>query len=187
MFRIAHAGVLAAALAAMGCQHLPTVGQDDAGSAPATRPAGTRDAETRQLFSLLNYYERSSALDEETVHRRLAILESRLDPQRCSAARIRFAILLTRLPASAGAPGDGPLAPCTYNPHAGKTAEELLAPLLSDLMTARHTGAESRTEAQSLANKLADMQAENGKLRKQLEGLKAIEQSLQKRGTPEEE
>lgn len=188
MFRIVHAGVLVALLAVTGCQHLPTVRQGDSGSDPQPKPAEPRrDNESRRLFALLDYYRRSAELDEEMLQRRLAILESRLKPGVCSSTRIRFAILLTRLPPGDAA-GDGSLlAPCTTHPPAGATAEARIAPLLTDLMAARHARAETHAEAQGLESKLADAQAENGKLRKQLEGLKAIEESLQERGTPEEE
>ena len=187
MFRIVHAGVFVALMAAAGCQHLPVSGSGNPGSGtPSTHPEVMSDIEHRQLIALLDYYERTSDMDYEALRQRLAILEPRVRPGRCTAARIRFAMLLTRLPPGEGA-GGGILAPCTPTPRAGTTAEDLLAPVLRELIAARHARAETHARAQALEDELANTKAENGKLREQIEGLKAIEESLQERATPEEE
>lgn len=178
MTAVAVAGVLLA-----GCQNLPIQlperGGGDDGPETSAEPTPPRPLAPE----LLALYARSAELDAEILRIRAEALEPRASAPGCSEARLRSAILRLHLPPAEAGDLERRLAPCR---NEGVEAERAhLAALLADLLASRQEAAETtaalRERLAESENRAETLAEENARLEEQLEGLKAIERSIQER------
>lgn len=162
-----------------GCQYFPVRnGQDTRphSTAVLTRPEAT------QISELLSYYRGLSGLDEDGLKIRLAQLRSSWEEDDCGMVRLKSAMILSQLSVNKDEPGgNAALAPCLDDAFTRNSAEGKLAILLRDLIETRRVANGAQTEIRDYHRQLKTLQDENQKLHKQLEGLKAIEKSIQQR------
>ncbi|MGD8709000.1 MAG: hypothetical protein PVF40_01325 [Ectothiorhodospiraceae bacterium] len=175
--------ILVALLA--GCQLLPVRENDQQQSAAASQAAARdreQEAQARRLADVVSFYRQTADMEEEGLQRRLSVIESDVQPGRCNAARLKSAMLIARLGPRRDVDTDSEyLAPCTKDPLARYSAEGSLAILVQDLINAHSARASSEAKLKDAAAELKKLRGENAELSKQLEGLKAIERSIQKR------
>jgi hypothetical protein len=182
--------LLTAAIILSGCHWLiPPLGPapQTAEITPVKASASTRD--TQSVDALLNYYRLTGEISPAIVPDRIDRLRSHLTEGRCDGTRLRTAMLASRLP-----PGEGEqlgmklLEPCVENPFARYSPAGVVAILLNDMLenraarleaSAAHAREQSR--ARELAVQVERLEAEVSALEQQLEGLKAIERSIQQR------
>lgn len=180
---------LAGTLLLAGCQNLPIELPEGFGGRepepelePEPEPTPVRRPPPAAI-DLLALYSRSAGLEADAVRRRLEALEPRASAPGCSEARLRSAILRLRLPAGEAGDMERRLAPCEGEHVAPDRAH--LARLLGDLAAARRSGeataAELRERLAETRRQVEALSAENERLQEQLEGLKAIERSIQER------
>lgn len=180
-------GLIPAALAGVllaGCQNLPIELPDGAGGRePDAEEPAPRPRPQPVALDLLAFYARSDGLGPQALRQRAEALEPRASAPGCSEARLRSAILRLRLPPEQAGDIERRLAPCTGG--SVEPARAHLARLLGDLLDARRSGAstaaELRQRLSEAESRVEALGAENERLREQLEGLKAIERSIQER------
>ena len=162
-----------------GCQYFPVRnGQNTRphSTAVLTRPEAT------QISELLSYYKGLNGLDEDGLKTRLAQLRGSWEKGDCGTARLKSAMILSQLSASGdNSGGNAALAPCLDDAFTQDSAEGKLALLLRDLIETRRVASGAQAEIRNYHRQLKTLQDENQKLHKQLEGLKAIEKSIQQR------
>ncbi len=162
-----------------GCRYFPVEnGQDenDQRTAALARP------EPRVIAELLGYYQDLDRLDENGLKTRFSGLQGRLQKDECNTARLKSAMILSKLSVHSGGPSSQAiLDPCLNNAFNRYSAAGRLAYLLQDLIETRKTADETHAELQNYHHQIKTLQDENEKLHKQLEGLKAIEKSIQQR------
>ena len=173
-----------------GCEWLPLSlpGEEPPPAEPPPPPALAEPLPLEEnVAGVLMLYRLYGEWEEPRLREALQTLSGRLEPGRCEPARISAGLVAVNLPSGA-APADL-LDPCL--PAGGAAASEEpdplaqlkrnLALLLRDMLRLRATQAEARREVQQLRSGLSEAAEENARLRKQVESLKAIEQSLQQR------
>jgi len=175
--------VLAGTLLLAGCQNLPIQLPEGAGERAPESGAEPGRQRPPVAVELLALYSRSAGLEEAALRQRLEGLEPRASAPGCSEARLRSAILRLHLPAGEAGDIARRLGPCRGENVEPERAH--LAQLLDDFAAARRSG---RTTAAELRARLAEanrrvetLSAEKARLQEQLEGLKAIERSIQER------
>lgn len=164
-------------LTASACQTLPSTAGDEARTSP--RFDLWRSAESRselQVGQLLDYHHRVRDLDEQALDEELARLRA-VDEDGCHAERFHLALAeLTR----GGQASSSVLAPCLEDPQ--QPARVLR---FAELLQAQLAAQRAQTGAlEVLQERLEQQQRENLELRRQLDGLKAIERSLRGRDRP---
>ncbi|MDN5848498.1 MAG: hypothetical protein L0H63_02520 [Nitrococcus sp.] len=165
-----------------GCRYFPI------SNGGAASGVGTHDAvelthsQARQIAELLSYYRTLNGLGEDRLRTLLAQLQGDLKEYGCGTARLKSAMILSQLSAKESDPSAGAiLGICLYDVFTRYSPEGKLALLLRDLIEARRAASRAQSETSNYHHKLRALQDENKKLHKQLEGLKAIEQSIQQR------
>ncbi|MCO6439647.1 MAG: hypothetical protein J5I81_00905 [Nitrococcus mobilis] len=162
-----------------GCRYFPLENGQDAssqGAAELTRP------DPRGIAELLGYYRGLDGLDENGLKTRLTRLQSRLQKDDCSTVRLKSAMILSKLSAHSGGPNSQTiLDPCLNNAFNRYSAAGKLAFLLQELIETRKAADGAQAELQNYHYRIKTLQDENEKLHKQLEGIKAIEKSIQQR------
>lgn len=181
--------LLTAAMILSGCQllALPGATATEAALSPEQPVAYVREGDATD--ELLSYYRLTGEISQATVPDRIERLRPRLTENRCDEARLRTAMLASRLPAGKGEElGLKLLEPCVEDPFARYSATGVVAILLNDVLENRAArlqaaAAREREErrAGDLARQVERLQAEVAALEEQLEGLKAIERSIQER------
>ncbi|MCS4504173.1 hypothetical protein KBTX_01205 [wastewater metagenome] len=160
------AGVLA------GCQNLP-------GEWPQQR---LPDTEAGTVATALETVRGSQGLSGDALRQRMARqLENRTDGH-CDAAELSAGMLALRLPGDAEPPAiDTLFDDCLDAAATADTAAGVLAAVIADGLHWRGEAAAGNAGNKGLKKALEELRAENAQLRDQLEGLKAIEESLQQR------
>ncbi|MDN5872013.1 MAG: hypothetical protein L0H73_15005 [Nitrococcus sp.] len=165
-----------------GCQYFPSR------NGGAVSGLGTHDAveltrsQARQIAELLSYYRALEGLGEDRLRAHLARLQGDLEEYGCDTARLKSAMILSQLSAKESDPGAAAiLGICLNDVFTQYSPEGKLALLLRDLIEARRAASRAQSEARNYHHETRALQDENQKLHKQLEGLKAIEQSIQQR------
>ncbi|MDN5936809.1 MAG: hypothetical protein L0H75_11680, partial [Nitrosospira sp.] len=131
---------------------------------------------------LLSYYRALNGLNEEQLRARLTQLRGELEKYGCGTARLQSAMILSQLSAKKSDPSiQAILGLCLNDLYTQYSAEGKLALLLQDLVEARRAASRAQAETSNNQHKLRALQDENRELHKQLEGLKAIEKSIQQR------
>ena len=168
-----HRRVLAAlTLAALvsGCAKLPI-------GPPVDEPP-----EPEPLSQALATFADSRGLSPEALQQRLQVTRDKDAPERCDGAELASAMLLLRLPAKAdGVDPESLLQACLDAPGDRAADARRLAMVVARALELRHGEAQAQAATATLKDELAALQQENAQLREQLEGLKAIEESLQQR------
>jgi len=173
--------VVLAALLLSGCAQLFPARGEPASSQPTVDEIHSR-REAEALSNLLDFYRRSASMAPEELARRLDVQRKQLDKGRCDDARLRSAILVSRLPAhKRSADAEHLLGPCLEDPFKRYSDKGGLAMALHDLLITQVRAEEQANAAEKLAEAKKSLSEENAKLRKQLDGLKAIERSIQQR------
>ena len=171
--------LLAVLLAVAGCQYFPVRSHedsDDLGGVELTRP------EARRIANLLSYYKGLNGLGYSRLKTRLDQLEHGLEKGDCSTDRLKSAMVLSRLSAHGGVRnGDALLGPCLNNAFSRYSPEGKLALLLRDLIETRKAAHGAQANIETYQSRLKTLQEENRKLHEQLDGLRAIEKSIQQR------
>lgn len=164
-----------------GCQRL-LIRDGNSQPTSAARSEQITSSEAREISSLLNYYRDLNGLGEGILQARLVQLGSGLEKDGCGTARLKSAMILSQLPSKSAASGaSAVLKPCLDEAFAGHSAQSKLALLLRDLIETRSAARGAEIQAADYQHKLKVLEDENQKLHKQLEGLKAIEKSIQQR------
>lgn len=162
-----------------GCQRFPT---RDSRTASTFSSEQITLSEARQISNLLSYYRDLNGLGEGILKARLIQLGSGLEKDGCSTARLKSAMILSQLPSQSATSGaNAVLKPCLDEAFAGDSTQSKLALLLRDLIETRGAARGALAQAEDYQHKLKVLEDENQKLHKQLEGLKAIEKSIQQR------
>lgn len=162
-----------------GCQYFPTRNGQDERAHSAVELARP---EAGQISRLLSYYRDLDGLDEDGLKTRLAQLRGGWEKDGCGTVRLKSAMILSQLAAYGSDPGtDAVLDPCLDDASNRSSAEGKLALLLQELIETRRVASGAQAEIEDYHGQLKALQDENQKLHKQLEGLKAIEKSIQQR------
>lgn len=170
---------LAAALA--GCEALRLPQGSTTGEAPHTT-IPTPDPEARRVRKLVDYYHTVERLEPSVVLDRFEAMAAARQTPGCTVARVRSAMLMTRMPtADRASDAEAILAPCLDSPAVRASTRGALAALVARALEWRARNAQANHGAAARQQALEKLRAENAELRKQLEGLKAIEESLQRR------
>jgi hypothetical protein len=171
--------ILLVLLLVTGCQYFPTRNGQDARTYTAVERARP---ETGQISRLLSYYGDLDGLDEDRLKTRLAQLRNGWMGDGCSTVRLKSAMILSQLPAQeSDSDANTVLDPCLGDAFIRSSAEGKLALLLQDLIETRKVASGAQAEIKDYHRQIKALQDENQKLNKQLEGLKAIEKSIQQR------
>ncbi|HET8701759.1 MAG TPA: hypothetical protein VFL97_08855 [Nitrococcus sp.] len=175
-------------LAVTGCQYIPaknehTPARNEQNARAHNNTAESARTETAdQIFELLSYYRGLQGLDENGLKTLLAQLRDSWGEDDCSMIRLKSAMVLSQLPVNESDTGaNAILDPCLGSAFSQSSAKGKLAFLLRDLIEARRAASGAQAEARGYHHQLKALQDENQKLHKQLEGLKAIEKSIQQR------
>ncbi len=185
--------LLTVAMTLSGCRLLASPGAEADATVTEAAVSGEKlpvyAREGDETDDLLSYYRLTGELSQATVPDRIERLRTRLIEDRCDEARLRTVMLASRLP-----PGEGEalglklLEPCVDDPFARYSATGADAILLNDMFAnraARQQAAAAREREQRRAGDLAEeverLRTEVTALEQQLEGLKAIERSIQER------
>lgn len=162
-----------------GCRYFPVENGRDA-NAPGTAELARPDA--KRIAELLGYYRGLDSLDQNGLKTRLTGLQGSLEKDDCSTVRLKSAMILSKLSAHESGPSSQTvLDPCLNNAFNRYSAAGKLAFLLQDLIETRKAADGAQAELQNYHYQIKTLQDENEKLHKQLEGLKAIEKSIQQR------
>lgn len=165
---------------------LPERGQGEPGPVDE---ALERNGERDEASEALHYYRFTGELSEAGVESRIRRLEPQVREAVCNRDRLRLAMLFSRLPESIGDDRSREvLGPCLENAFARHSGLGAFAALLDEIVASRQAGREAQ-QAEARAERQAREQAEEvstlrdtiGALEEQLEGLKAIERSIQER------
>lgn len=182
---------LGLALAALtsGCQNLPLgreLPENTAGQGPESEPGAAVETpsqtRSRQLAGLLDYYRGVKMAPRGVLEERRTYLETLVTEGECDPWRLKYAMVTKALIA----PGDideatALLKICLESDARDHRGVRAFAGLLEELWQTEAVSLRYRTQLQAARQKLENEQAETAKLREQLEGLKAIEQSIQQR------
>lgn len=162
-----------------GCRYFPVENGQDT-NAPGTVELARPDA--KRIAELLGYYRGLDRLDQNGLKTRLTGLRGSLKKNDCSTVRLKSAMIISKLPNHENDPSSQTiLDPCLNNAFNRYSAAGKLAFLLQDLIETRKTADGAQAEVQNYHHQVKTLQDENEKLHKQLEGLKAIEKSIQQR------
>lgn len=140
---------------------------------PDSTFAGVRD---RDLNGLLAYYQGMEGKPERDLEQERKRQQAALVANRCDTTRMQLGLTLLRA-AERGMRIDNSenvMRPCLDDPRLARSNAHYLAYLIEAQLSSR------RTEQQQLKNAEA-LKKENQELRRQVEGLKAIERSLHDR------
>lgn len=170
-------------LALAGCTtpfRLPQIGASE------SPPGDVGDVGDRDLNAVLAYYhsmdnQPARVIDQEREYYQAAVVDGR-----CDSARMRLGLVLLRA-AELGMRFEGSeqvLRPCTVDPELIGSNVYYLADLIRAQLRSR-TSQQSRHHG--IAQEAEALKKENLELRRQVEGLKAIERSLQDRRRREQE
>lgn len=151
----------------------------------ALEPVQERD----EASEALNYYRFAAELSEAGVENRIRRLEPMIQGEQCSRERVRLAVLFSRLPEGIGDDrSQALLTPCLEDPFARHSGLGAFAALLDDVIASRQArrdvqeaATRAEREARQQAEELTTLQETVDALEEQLEGLKAIERSIQER------
>lgn len=142
----------------------------------AEAPPATRD---QDLIDLLSYYQELGGRSAESLQQERRFYRAALVADRCSTARMRLGLVLLRLPEAIKPDPDSRhlMAPCLPETGDGRSLH-LLAQLIDQQLQAR---AQSQAQQQGASQTLEALKRDNQELRRQVDGLRAIERSLQNR------
>jgi hypothetical protein len=170
--RSAGLALLGVLLLTQGCTLIPDLRKADA-------PARAQRQLVDQLPEILAYYREASGWPEARLQLERETQRSLLITGQCNLARLKLAAIsleIVEQDASARAP-QGLLRPCLKDESLAAGVQGL-ALLLGSQITQRSTSAaQLRTQTQELET----LRRQNLELLRQLEGLKALERSLQQR------
>lgn len=180
---------LGLALMATGCQHLPfgrELPGDDAAqngaSEPETPPETPSQVRGRQLAALMDYYRGVKMAPRAVLEERSAYLKTLVTDGACDPWRLKYAMVTRALvPPGEIEQATKLLTVCLGADSPDHHGVGAFASLLEELWETEAVSVRYRQQLQATRRKLDNEQAETAKLRKQLEGLKAIEQSIQQR------
>ncbi|HEX5514114.1 MAG TPA: hypothetical protein VFY81_06940 [Gammaproteobacteria bacterium] len=136
-------------------------------------------APDRDLTELLTYYQELGGKSATALEQERKFYQAALIKDRCTTARMRLALVLLRT-TELGARvegGEQVVSPCLLEQELGRNVH-LLAYLVHKQLVAYNGGLTQRQEA---LQALEVLKKENQELRRQVDGLKAIERSLQDR------
>ena len=171
--------LLAVLLAMAGCQYFPIRSHQDSGDLSGVE---LTQPQARRIASLLSYYKGLNGLGYNRLRIRLDQLQHGLEKDDCSTDRLKSAMVVSRLPAYGGPrEGNALLDPCLDNAFSRYSPEGKLALLLRDLLETRKAAYGAQANIETYQNRLKALQEENRKLHEQLDGLRAIEKSIQQR------
>ncbi|MBA1146256.1 hypothetical protein H0Z60_04210 [Ectothiorhodospiraceae bacterium WFHF3C12] len=182
--------MLGLVLAAMlgGCQNLPFGAElpgantEQETAAPQPAPETAAQARSRQLAGLLDYYRGVQMAPRGVLEEREKYLVDLVTEGECDPWRLKYAMVSKAL----AAPGDiekvrSLLTGCMEPNQRENGAVSTFAYILEELWETEAVSVRYREQLEATRKKLDSEQAETAKLRKQLEGLKAIEESIQQR------
>jgi len=172
--------LLAIAASTAGCTLLGLPAPESGGSAPISQPSTPPTVVDDDVSQALRYYRELQTMTEKSIERERQLNVAAVTAERCDVARLRLGLVFLRgseLSMRQEIPDDL-LKPCLIDPTLADTSSQNLAHLLqAQLREASSTNARYRSAVQE-----AEMlRKENTELKRQLDGLKAIERSLQDR------
>lgn len=155
-----------------GCQNLP-------GDWPQRqRP----DTGTATVARALEAVRGSQGLSGDALRQRIARQLERRTHGHCDAAELSAGMLALRLPGATEPPAiDTLFDDCLDVADTADTTIGVLAAVIADGLYWRGEAAAGRAGNKGLKQAIEELRADNAQLREQLEGLKAIEESLQQR------
>lgn len=181
------------AAAGSGCQSLPIAGEppEQARKQPVQareQPAETppepvvHQADNRQLAALLDYYRGVQMAPRSVLQERSEYLAAQVTAGECDPWRLKYAMVTKALtPPEDIARARELLAACLDTGRRNNRAVGKLALLLAELWESQAVSVRYQNQLQQTRQQLDREQAQSAKLREQLDGLKAIEQSIQQR------
>lgn len=185
MARGLHFGLLAAVLSVLnGCQQLPIVHEQSRQQPPTEtqldEPPG--QVRGREVATLLDFYRGVEMAPRAILEERARYLAERVQEGKCDSWRLKYAMIKKALAPPAEIPESRELLTVclTAKPRSNGALGEF-AYLLEELWEAEAVSMQYRNQLQQTRRALENERGETAKLRKQLEGLKAIEQSIQQR------
>lgn len=133
----------------------------------------------QDLVELLSYYQELSGKSPLGLQQEQRFYHAALVVDRCSTARMRLGLVLLRLSelGQADESTQEIMPPCLPDQGDGRGIH-LLAQLIHEQLQAR---AQAQSRQQDTSQKLDALKRDNQELRRQVDGLKAIERSLQNR------
>ena len=178
----------AALTLASGCQNLPLVGelpeqtQEQPVSSPPPDTEAPAQTDGRQLAGLLDYYRGVQMAPRGVLRERSKYLAAQVTAGECDPWRLKYAMVTKALtPPEDIARARELLAVCVESNLRNNRAVGKLALLLAELWETQAVSVRYQNQLQQTRQQLDREQAQSAKLREQLEGLKAIEQSIQQR------
>lgn len=173
--------ITAGAMMLHGCAVLSPEGQTTGAGAGSTPGLFDDKPSDRDLSELLRYYQYTADWSEKALDGERRSLQPALSQGRCNTERFKMSLIALRA-AERSLKLDGPaedlLKPCLAEPGLAGSGLQGLALLVSTQLREASAG-QQRLKAG--AQELEATKRENQELRRQLEGLKAIERSLQDR------
>lgn len=168
-----------------GCGHMPFAelpGEQGGGHAGRNLPSGMQAEEAgQQVRALLAYYQGLQEAPMTDLERRALHLSSRVTPGVCDTERLQYAMVAVTMHPPQDQGFEKLLGPCVEATRGAPSSLKHLAYLLEELWRTKAVSQDYRTKLKSAREALDNEKAETAKLRKQLEGLKQIEQSIQQR------
>ncbi|WP_018719358.1 hypothetical protein [Arhodomonas aquaeolei] len=162
------------ATALAGCQNLHRKAPPPQQQLPDTEPGPVAMA--------LQAVRGSQGLSGDELRERMTHQLAERTDGRCDAAELSAGILALRLPGNAEPPAiDGLFDDCLDAAATADTPAGVLAAVIADGLYWRGEAAAGHAGNKGLKTAIQELRAENAQLRDQLEGLKAIEESLQQR------
>lgn len=169
-------------LSLAGCSLLESLREPPEPTAPAESDPPSRDGivSDADLPWLLAYYRDMEGLSEQVIEREQLNSRAGLEAGRCNAPRLQLALVLLRGLESGLRPEvpEDLLRPCLEDPLLANSGIQHFAFMLQGQIS-RAGAAQVRSRA--AVQELESLKRENAELKRQVEGLKAIERSLQDR------
>jgi hypothetical protein len=170
------------------CGDLPIGGEPASDGAEEQSRAQLPQRETpaqargRELAALLDYYRGVQMAPRAVLEERSDHLADWVQEGECSTWRLKYAMVTKALVPPEGIPDARKhLDVCLAATPRADRALSGFAYLLEELWEAEAVSVQYRDQLQRTRQQLESEQSETAKLRKQLEGLKAIEKSIQQR------
>lgn len=188
-------GLVAAGLLASlsGCEHMPFAElpdeQSSSGGGAASRAvaSGMQAEEAGQnVRALLAYYQGLQEAPMNDLERQALHLSSRVTAGVCDTERLQYAMVAVTMHPPEDRSFEKLLGPCVDATRGAPSSLKYLAYLLEELWRAKAVSRDYSAKLGAAQEALENQKAETAKLRKQLEGLKQIEQSIQQRDKDKE-
>lgn len=146
---------------------------------PPAQPAQPLPAQDRALLELLGYYQALGNRSLDALESERRFQQASLIADRCSQSRMRLGLVLLRLQEAGdlNEHDEEVMYPCLHDSGDG-SGVHLLAQLVHQQLQAH---ARSRMLQRDTSRTLEALMKDNQELRRQVDGLKAIERSLQNR------